>query len=97
MAKKRKKPARRRTDSLAPVATAEETARFFRKLQRKFPAEPRSKRERERLRKYLAKVGKDRLQALMRRAVVSMVQPPQPVKRRRATGSRGRGQGRQRG
>src|SRR5262245_30398315 len=98
MAKKRRNTAKRRTAELPPVSSPEETATFIRELQREFPTEPRSRVDKERLRAYLADVGTDRLQALMRRAVISLVQHRQPpeVPRRRDTGSSSRRSGRQR-
>ena len=72
MAKKRERPEGR-------IASPQETTQFIHQLQSEFPREPRSKPEKERLRKYLAGYPNETLRSLMRRALITMVQHPAPA------------------
>lgn len=71
MAKKRTRPEVR-------IASPDEATRFINRLQEEFPIEPRSKADKERLRKYLADNPKETLRSIMRRALTTMVQHPAP-------------------
>jgi hypothetical protein len=76
MAKKRM----RSDEPIEPaIATPEEAERFFKSLQSRFPERPRTRTEKKRLRKFLAQFNKEKLQSVMRRAVVSLVQHRGPV------------------
>jgi hypothetical protein len=80
--------AKKRTRSDEPrrepdIAEREEAAEFFRSLQSQFRERLVTPTDRKRLRQYLATFPKDKIQRVMRRAVVDLVQHKGPVLPRR--------------
>jgi hypothetical protein len=63
-------------EGAAPEITSEAALDFIRKMQKAFPREPRTKAEKERLRKYLAKFTDEQLKAVGRRVQSDVMQRP---------------------
>jgi len=76
--KGRKTTSRRRAGH---EVTSEEALHFIRRLQKAFPKAPRTKKDRERLRKYLAQFEDRLLKAVGRRVEADIMQrPPQTIR-----------------
>jgi hypothetical protein len=60
----------------APEVTSEEALAFIRKMQKAFPKTPRTKAEKARLQKYLARFTDERLKAVGRRVQADVLQRP---------------------
>jgi hypothetical protein len=60
----------------APEVTSEEALAFIRKMQKAFPKTPRTKAEKARLQKYLAKFTDERLKAVGRRVQADVLLRP---------------------
>ena len=103
--------AKRTRKSEVAVASSEEARKFAKSLQEAFRGRKRSRKEKERLREYLAKFDAEYLRSIARRVMIDIVkgpgpsradgdksppQPPPPSPSRRPGGKRATGRGKSR-